>query len=117
MEIKRHSNKVYKIYAKEKESRQSHYIRQSRAEEEGMKEGWDGQQTKETSGGESKKQRGRSEPSAPYEHIRQQQQQLFTMWGSRRIQVKISNPADTSHLWKSSSAVQGIQVRPSTVDL
>ncbi len=36
MEIKRHSNKVYRIYAKEKESRQSHYIRQSRAEEEGM---------------------------------------------------------------------------------
>ena len=26
VEIKRHSNKVYKIYAKEKESRQSHYI-------------------------------------------------------------------------------------------
>ena len=26
MEIKRHSNKVYEIYAKEKESRQSHYI-------------------------------------------------------------------------------------------
>ena len=26
MEIKRHSNKVYEIYAKEKESRQSHYV-------------------------------------------------------------------------------------------
>ena len=47
------------------------------------------------SGGESQKQRGRSESFARYEQIRQQeQQQLFTMWGSRRIQIKISDPAD-----------------------
>ena len=64
VEIKRHLIRSIKSMQKEKESRQSHYIEKSSAREEGRNEGWDGQQIRETSGGESKKQRGRSESSA-----------------------------------------------------
>ena len=71
VEIKRHSTRSIKSMHQEKESRQSHYLilgkaAQERKEgrKEGRNEGWDGQQVRETSGGESKKQRGRSGSSA-----------------------------------------------------